>query len=236
MGGGTDDDGDTAVSPLLRTGGAFPAAGGQVPAGREGRRPLRQVLGSRWAAGGGGVSLRGEAGVGEGWGCRRGFVLSRPGRVKRLAGAGGVGGAVAGGKVFFAGLRGDGGPAEQGRCGWLSPAGTASFLSCWRASSQCGLHPRERGGPLPQTGARADGGVRTGTRDPSPNWPWPWVLDRRCCLIVQGEAAGVERGGCDTWILSLSLYYFSTGTGIRNSYLALKVILPCGSATVGDEP
>lgn len=98
-------------------------------------------MGSRWAAGGGGVggvSLRGEAGVGEGWGCRRCFVPSRPGRVKRLTGAGGVGGAVAGGKVFFAGLRGDGGPAEQGRCGWLSPAGTASFqleglLAMWPA-------------------------------------------------------------------------------------------------------
>lgn len=29
-------------------------------------------------------------------------------------------------------------------------------------------------------------------------------LDRRCCLIVQGEAAGVWRGGCDTWIDSFS--------------------------------
>lgn len=72
---GAAPEGTWQRPPPLRTGGAFPAAGGQVPAGREGRRPVRGPGGPRSGRWGGPGSAPGR--------CpqpRRCFVLSRPAR------------------------------------------------------------------------------------------------------------------------------------------------------------
>lgn len=164
-----------------------------MPAGREGRRPLRQVR----------RAVRGRGGP------RRGSVPALGGR--------GAPGAVSplrrpGGALFC-----PAGPGAAGRCGavpaaaGLSAAGAAVSRAGPRVPWQRGLRPGAR--PFPAAAPAGRWRVITGARAPGCSWPRlpsparrgglaVWVLLSDCA----GRSCWCVESGCDTRVLSLSLY------------------------------